>query len=83
MLEWPPQGRSPAQRENRKLAAILAADIAGYSRLIGKHEEGTLHLEPIGVGLNIMILRLAIVLVASGKVVFDGSAILAYHAPWA
>src|SRR5688572_33176248 len=26
----------------RKLAAILAADIAGYSRLIGADEEGTL-----------------------------------------
>ncbi len=30
------------QRENRKLAAIVAADIAGYSRLIGQDEEGTL-----------------------------------------
>jgi adenylate cyclase len=26
----------------RKLAAILAADVAGYSRLIGIDEEGTL-----------------------------------------
>jgi len=26
----------------RRLAAILAADVAGYSRLIGKDEEGTL-----------------------------------------
>jgi len=26
----------------RRLAAILAADIAGYSRLIGADEEGTL-----------------------------------------
>jgi adenylate cyclase len=26
----------------RRLAAILAADIAGYSRLIGAEEEGTL-----------------------------------------
>ncbi|XIA63316.1 hypothetical protein ACFIOY_29650 [Bradyrhizobium sp. TZ2] len=26
----------------RKLAAILAADIAGYSRLMGADEEGTL-----------------------------------------
>ncbi len=31
------------QRENRRLAAIVAADIAGYSRLIGQDEEGTLH----------------------------------------
>ena len=30
------------QRENRRLAAIVAADIAGYSRLIGRDEEGTL-----------------------------------------
>src|SRR5215469_6707333 len=27
----------------RRLAAILAADVAGYSRLIGADEEGTLH----------------------------------------
>ncbi len=30
------------QRENRRLAAIVAADIAGHSRLIGQDEEGTL-----------------------------------------
>ena len=30
------------QREKRKLAAIVAADVAGYSRLIGQDEEGTL-----------------------------------------
>ena len=28
----------------RKLAAILAADVAGYSRLMGADEEGTLAL---------------------------------------
>jgi adenylate cyclase len=28
--------------ENRKLAAILAADVAGYSRLTGADEEGTI-----------------------------------------
>jgi class 3 adenylate cyclase len=27
---------------NRRLAAILAADVAGYSRLMSTHEEGTL-----------------------------------------
>ena len=27
---------------SRRLAAILAADVAGYSRLIGADEEGTL-----------------------------------------
>ncbi len=30
------------QRENSNLAAIVAADIAGYSLLIGQDEEGTL-----------------------------------------
>src|SRR6516162_2227604 len=34
--------RIPEQPVERKLAAILAADIAGYSRLIGLDEEGTL-----------------------------------------
>ena len=29
-------------RVERKLAAILAADVAGYSRLMGADEEGTL-----------------------------------------
>jgi adenylate cyclase len=28
--------------QTRRLAAILAADVAGYSRLIGVDEEGTL-----------------------------------------
>ncbi len=32
----------PVQRIERKLTAILAADIAGYSRLVGLDEEGTL-----------------------------------------
>src|SRR5215467_8588887 len=30
-------------RAERRLAAILAADVAGYSRLIGVDEEGTLN----------------------------------------
>jgi adenylate cyclase len=30
------------ERVHRRLAAVLAADIAGYSRLMGKDEEGTL-----------------------------------------
>ena len=29
--------------QTRRLAAILAADVAGYSRLIGVDEEGTLN----------------------------------------
>src|SRR3954471_1602797 len=32
----------PAEGLERKLAAILAADVAGYSRLMGLDEEGTL-----------------------------------------
>jgi adenylate cyclase len=28
--------------QSRRLAAILAADVAGYSRLMGAEEEGTL-----------------------------------------
>lgn len=32
----------PPERVERKLAAILAADVAGYSRLVGADEEGTL-----------------------------------------
>jgi TolB-like protein/class 3 adenylate cyclase len=32
----------PPERVERKLAAILAADVTGYSRLIGADEEGTL-----------------------------------------
>src|SRR4029077_19111444 len=32
----------PAARVDRKLAAILPADVAGYSRLMGVDEEGTL-----------------------------------------
>jgi class 3 adenylate cyclase len=32
----------PVAREQRKLAAILAADVAGYSRLMGRDESGTL-----------------------------------------
>jgi len=32
----------PKEAVERKLAAILAADVAGYSRLVGLDEEGTL-----------------------------------------
>jgi len=32
----------PEQPVERKLAAILVADLAGYSRLVGLDEEGTL-----------------------------------------
>jgi adenylate cyclase len=45
MLQWQWSVRAMAvaeQRPQRQLSAILAADIAGYSRLIGLDEEGTL-----------------------------------------
>jgi adenylate cyclase len=35
---------TPTQRVERKLAAILAADVAGYARLVGSDEVGTLRL---------------------------------------
>jgi class 3 adenylate cyclase len=31
----------PVAREQRKLAPILAADVVGYSRLMGRDESGT------------------------------------------
>src|SRR5215831_3300758 len=46
----------PLPREQRKLAAIVAADVVGYSRLMGRDESGTLarlrknrseHLDPV------------------------------------
>src|SRR5882672_9186595 len=53
-LEWAPRADDPfgprgwrappwpRNASNAKLAAILAADVAGYSRLMGADEEGTL-----------------------------------------
>ena len=35
-------GETMKQPVERRLAAILAADVAGYSRLMGADEEGTL-----------------------------------------
>src|SRR5204863_3403379 len=35
-------GVSEVTREQRRLAAILAADVVGYSRLMGRDESGTL-----------------------------------------
>jgi adenylate cyclase len=46
----------PVAREQRKLAAIVAADVVAYSRLMGRDESGTLahlrknrseHLDPV------------------------------------
>src|SRR5437762_14264827 len=44
MLVGVAAGRKPlsGERVKRRLAAILAADVAGYSRLMGNDEEGTL-----------------------------------------
>src|SRR6201997_5507869 len=41
-LKWHEAARLPNDRVERKLTAILAADVAGYSRLMGQDEEGTL-----------------------------------------
>jgi adenylate cyclase len=38
----PREGILSAERVERRLAAILAADVAGYSRLMGLDEAGTL-----------------------------------------
>jgi hypothetical protein len=41
-------------RVERRLAAIIAADVAGYSRLMGEDEEGTLvRSRPIARGWSI------------------------------
>ena len=37
-----PWGEHSVAREQRKLAAILAADVVGYSRLMGRDEGGML-----------------------------------------
>ena len=36
------RGEIPVAREQRKLAAMLAADVVGYSRLMGRDEGGAL-----------------------------------------
>src|SRR5450631_653728 len=41
-IEDPGGGALTAERVERRLAAVLAADVAGYSRLMGTDEEGTL-----------------------------------------
>src|SRR5580704_3127978 len=43
LLDWPPEAVPvAAERVERRLAAVLCADVAGYSRLMGVDEEGTL-----------------------------------------
>jgi hypothetical protein len=39
----------PPERVDRKLAAILAADVAGCSRLMGADEEGTLAADELAI----------------------------------
>src|ERR1700722_5652019 len=39
VLSWTPQGGAMA--ETRRLAAIMAVDVVGYSRLMGEDEAGT------------------------------------------
>jgi len=40
---------SPVASEQRKLAAIQAADVVGYSRLMGRDESRTLAAAVIGI----------------------------------
>ena len=42
MLAWAWEADLTGERLDRRLSAILAADVAGYSRLMGVDEEGTL-----------------------------------------
>jgi adenylate cyclase len=49
-------------RVDRRLAAILAGDVAGYSRLMGIDDEGTLrqlqaHRKELGLGLITSTIR--------------------------
>jgi len=39
-------------REQRKLAAILAADVVGYSRLMGRDDGGTPAQGPVSYSSN-------------------------------
>ncbi|MCK1546633.1 adenylate/guanylate cyclase domain-containing protein [Bradyrhizobium sp. 160] len=44
-VDWPrsiQEGNLAIERPNRRLTTILAADVVGYSRLVGTDEEGTL-----------------------------------------
>ena len=40
-------GGNPRMTEQRRLAAIVSADVAGYSRLMGRDESGTLAAVPL------------------------------------
>ena len=42
---------------NRRLAAILSADVAGYSRLMGDDEQGTIAAAPFGVEETVALVK--------------------------
>ena len=44
-------------RSERKLTAILAADIAGYSRLVGEDEEGTVAALKVRMGKALPLIQ--------------------------
>src|SRR6516162_8432622 len=83
--KWPPTLTSMAEeRVNRKLAAILAADVVDYSRLMGADEEGTLAalkqqrqtiFDPAVAAHNGRIVKL----IGGGTIVEFGSVIDAVH----
>src|ERR1700749_655851 len=72
------------ERVNRKLAAILAADVVGYSRLMGVDEEGTLAalkqhrqvvFDPAVAAHNGRVVKL----IGDGTIVEFGSVVDAVH----
>jgi TolB-like protein/class 3 adenylate cyclase len=75
----------PLAREQRKLAAIIAADVVGYSRLMGRDESGTLarlrknrseHLDPVLAKYGGRLVKLT----GDGALVEFGSAVDALSA---
>jgi adenylate cyclase len=75
----------PLAREQRKLAAIVAADVVGYSRLMGRDESGTLarlrknrseHLEPVLAKYGGRLVKL----IGDGALIEFGSAVDALSA---
>jgi adenylate cyclase len=52
-------------RVERRLAAILAADVAGYSRLMGIDEEGT--LAALKMCRGILLLRKTLIAIGSAS----------------
>src|SRR3954470_16586181 len=75
----------PLAREQRKLAAVIAADVVGYSRLMGRDESGTLarlrknrseHLDPVLAKYGGRLVKLT----GDGALVEFGSAVDALSA---